>query len=108
MRKVFVLGLKLFLLAAVAGLALGVTNMITAPAILVQQEQAADAAQKQMAQMSVRAGETDPDKLTRVMHIEECVSSLDQLFSELLLCHADTVKEIFDTLPDCHSCLPPS
>ena len=42
MRKVFVLGLKLFLLAAVAGLALGVTNMITAPAILVQQEQAAE------------------------------------------------------------------
>ena len=33
---------------------------------------------------ALRAGETDPDKLTRVMHIEECVSSLDQLFSELL------------------------
>ena len=31
MRKVIVLGLKLFLLAAVAGLALGLTNMITAP-----------------------------------------------------------------------------
>ena len=46
MRKVFVLGLKLFLLAAVAGLALGVTNMITAPAIQVQQEQAADAARR--------------------------------------------------------------
>ena len=46
MRKVFVLGLKLFLLAAVAGLALGVTNRITAPAIQVQQEQAADAARR--------------------------------------------------------------
>lgn len=33
---------------------------------------------------ALRAGETDPDKLARVMHIEECVSSLDQLFSELL------------------------
>lgn len=46
MRKVIVLGLKLFLLAAVAGLALGVTNMITAPAIQVQAEQAADAARR--------------------------------------------------------------
>ena len=46
MRKVLILGLKLFLLAAVAGLALGVTNMITAPAILVQQEQAAIAARR--------------------------------------------------------------
>ena len=33
---------------------------------------------------ALRAGETDPDKLARVLHIEECVSSLDQLFSELL------------------------
>lgn len=33
---------------------------------------------------TLRAGETDPDKLTRMMHIEECVASLDQLFSELL------------------------
>ena len=33
---------------------------------------------------ALRAGETDPTRLTRVMHIEECVSSLDQLFSELL------------------------
>ena len=46
MRKVIVLGLKLFLLAAVAGLALGLTNMITAPAIQVQAEQAADAARR--------------------------------------------------------------
>ena len=33
---------------------------------------------------ALRAGETDPVKLTRVMHIEECVASLDHLFSELL------------------------
>ena len=30
MRKVLILGLKLFLLAAVGGLALGITNMVTA------------------------------------------------------------------------------
>ena len=46
MRKIVVLGLKLFLLAAVAGLMLGLTNMITAPAIQVQAEQAADAARR--------------------------------------------------------------
>jgi len=33
---------------------------------------------------ALRAGETDPDKLNRVLHIEECVASLDHLFSELL------------------------
>ena len=33
---------------------------------------------------ALRAGETDPSKLTRVLHIEECVASLDHLFSELL------------------------
>ncbi len=33
---------------------------------------------------TLRAGETDPEKITRMMHIEECVASLDQLFSELL------------------------
>ena len=33
---------------------------------------------------ALRAGETDPTKITRVLHIEECVASLDQLFSELL------------------------
>ena len=33
---------------------------------------------------TLRAGETDPDKLTRIMHIQECVASLDQLFAELL------------------------
>ena len=33
---------------------------------------------------ALRAGETDPTKLTRVLRIEECVASLDQLFSELL------------------------
>ncbi|RZA13095.1 MAG: HAMP domain-containing histidine kinase, partial [Lysobacteraceae bacterium] len=33
---------------------------------------------------ALRAGETDPDKLARMVHVEECVSSLDQLFSELL------------------------
>ncbi len=33
---------------------------------------------------TLRAGETDPDKITRIMHIQECVASLDQLFAELL------------------------
>lgn len=33
---------------------------------------------------ALRAGETDPAKLIRVLHIEECVASLDHLFSELL------------------------
>lgn len=33
---------------------------------------------------TLRAGETDPDKVARILHIEECVASLDQLFSELL------------------------
>ncbi|MEO5837040.1 MAG: hybrid sensor histidine kinase/response regulator [Thermomonas sp.] len=33
---------------------------------------------------ALRAGETDPVRLTRVSHIEECVTSLDHLFSELL------------------------
>ena len=46
MRKVIILGLKLFLLAAVAGLALGLTNMVTAGAIEEQQIKAAQAARK--------------------------------------------------------------
>ncbi len=46
MRKVMILGLKLFLLAAVAGLALGLTNMVTAGAIQEQQIKAAEAARK--------------------------------------------------------------
>ena len=33
---------------------------------------------------ALRAGETDQVKLTRISRIEECVASLDQLFSELL------------------------
>lgn len=33
---------------------------------------------------ALRAGETDPTKLARLLHIEECVASLDHLFSELL------------------------
>lgn len=33
---------------------------------------------------TLRAGESDPDKIARILHIEECVASLDQLFSELL------------------------
>ncbi|MFN7183439.1 MAG: hybrid sensor histidine kinase/response regulator [Thermomonas haemolytica] len=33
---------------------------------------------------TLRAGETDPARLERIQHIEECVASLDQLFSELL------------------------
>jgi len=45
-RNTLILGLKLFLLAAVAGLALGLTNMVTSRAILRQQEQAAEAARR--------------------------------------------------------------
>ena len=33
---------------------------------------------------SLRAGEEDPQRLSRIGHIEECVASLDHLFSELL------------------------
>ena len=33
---------------------------------------------------TLRAGETDPARLERIRHIEECAASLDQLFSELL------------------------
>ena len=33
---------------------------------------------------ALRAGETDPIRLTRISRIEECVASLDHLFSELL------------------------
>ena len=33
---------------------------------------------------ALRAGETNPDRLARVMRIEECVASLDRMFSELL------------------------
>lgn len=33
---------------------------------------------------TLRAGETDPVRLEQIRHIEECVASLDQLFSELL------------------------
>ena len=46
MRKVLILGLKLFLLAAVAGLALGVTNMVTAGPIQQQAILAAESARK--------------------------------------------------------------
>lgn len=46
MRKVLILGFKLFLLAAIAGLALGLTNMVTAGAIQEQQIRAAEAARK--------------------------------------------------------------
>ena len=46
MRKVLILGLKLFLLAAVAGLALGVTNMVTAGPIAQQAILAAESARK--------------------------------------------------------------
>lgn len=46
MRRIFILGLKLFLLAAVAGLALGVTNMVTATPIAQQAIAAADAARR--------------------------------------------------------------
>jgi electron transport complex protein RnfG len=45
-RKVLTLGLKLFAIAAAAGLALGFTNKVTAGAIIQQQEQAAVAARR--------------------------------------------------------------
>ena len=46
MRKVLILGLKLFLLAAVGGLALGITNMVTAGPIEQQAILAAENARK--------------------------------------------------------------
>ncbi len=46
MRKIFILGLKLFVLAAVAGLALGATNLITSEPIAKQAVAAADAARR--------------------------------------------------------------
>ncbi|MBA4348357.1 MAG: electron transporter [Clostridiales bacterium] len=46
MRKVLILGLKLFLLAAVAGLALGLTNKVTYEPIQQQAILAAEAARK--------------------------------------------------------------
>ncbi len=46
MRKVLILGLKLFAIAAVAALALGLTNMVTASAIAQQQVEAAQAARQ--------------------------------------------------------------
>ena len=46
MRKVLILGLKLFLLAAVAGLALGFTNAVTSGPIQQQQATAADEARR--------------------------------------------------------------
>ena len=46
MRKILILGLKLFVLAAVAGLALGATNMITSAPIAQQAVAAATAARR--------------------------------------------------------------
>lgn len=46
MRNISILGLKLFLIAAVAGLALGLTNMVTAGPIEQQQQKAAEAARR--------------------------------------------------------------
>ena len=46
MRRILILGLKLFVLAAVAGLALGLTNMVTSSAIAKQAVEAADTARK--------------------------------------------------------------
>ncbi len=46
MHKILVLGLKLFVIAAVAGLALGVTNQVTAGPIREQEARAADAARR--------------------------------------------------------------
>ena len=46
MRKILILGLKLFAIAAVAGLALGATNMVTSGPIAQQAVVAADAARR--------------------------------------------------------------
>ena len=46
MRRILILGLKLFAIAAVAGLALGATNMITTEPIAKQAVAAADAARR--------------------------------------------------------------
>lgn len=46
MRRILILGLKLFVIAAVAGLALGITNMVTSSAIAGQATAAADAARR--------------------------------------------------------------
>ena len=46
MRRILILGLKLFVLAAVAGLALGATNMITSGPIAQQAVVAADVARR--------------------------------------------------------------
>lgn len=46
MRKILTLGLKLFAIAAVAALALGFTNMVTAGPIAEQQVRAAEAARR--------------------------------------------------------------
>lgn len=46
MRRILILGLKLFAIAAVAGLALGATNLVTAGPIAAQAIAAADAARR--------------------------------------------------------------
>ena len=46
MRRILILGLKLFAIAAVAGLALGATNLVTAAPIAQQAVAAADAARR--------------------------------------------------------------
>ena len=50
MRKILILGLKLFAIAAVAGLALGATNMVTSGPIAQQAVVAADAARSVLSQ----------------------------------------------------------
>lgn len=54
MRKVLILGLKLFLLAAVAGLALGFTNAVTSGPIQQQQLAAAEAARQAVLPAAVK------------------------------------------------------
>ncbi len=64
MRKVMILGLKLFLIAAVAGLALGMTNKITAGAIAEQQVKAAETARRAVVPQAERFTElTAPEGL---------------------------------------------
>ena len=63
MRDIWNLGLKLFLIAAVAGLALGVTNAVTAGPIAAQSALEADQARRTVLPEAVSFEQTDADGL---------------------------------------------
>ncbi len=64
MRRILILGLKLFAIAAVAGLALGATNMVTSGPIAQQAVVAADAARRSVLPTAVTFTElTAPEGL---------------------------------------------